>query len=269
MAPRVPSAGLRGSPSCTSRWATLNLEALGRVSPCSQCSAWPALALAGIATLRMTRAALRSRPRAGRTQRASQTGTMDAGRRFVPPSKGPLVHVIKKRRPIVLNEEAKEAIDTYRLSPSDPVVPEELGDTLIPQQPIGRVVTKGYSQCLEYDAEDGPEFVADAFGTGYFSWDPVSPEGFALKPGEYAEEAVPVPADRIQYLQGGGFLESEEDEDYRAYIDEDVFFSHGRKWKRIILKGHRLGVRSGMLRLMAGVFRRRPWEVDADVKPLA
>jgi len=194
---------------------------------------------------------------------------MESGRRFVLPPKGPIVHVIKKRRPIVLNEEAKEAIDTYRLSPHEPVVAEELGDTLIPQQPIGRVVTKGHQQCLEYDPEDGPEFVADAFGTGHFSWDPVTPEGVVLKPGEYTEECVPVPADRIQYLQGGGFLEAEEDEDYRAYIDDDVFSSHGRKWKRVILKGHRLGVRAGMLRLMAGVFRRRPWEIDADVKPLA
>lgn len=245
----------------------MDAEAFGRGGACSQCSAWPVLALAGLATLRMTRAALRSRPGTGRTIRHGSS-TMEQGRSRVF-SNGPLVHVIKKRQPIVINEEVQEAIDTYQLSPDKPVEAAELGDTLIPPQPIGRAVTKAFQQCLEYDPEDGPEFVADQFGSGHFSWDPVTPEGFVLKPGEYTEEAVPVPADRIHYLQGAGFLAAEGDEDYRAYIDNDVFSAHGRKWQRIILKGHRLGVRTGMLRLMAGVLRRRPWELDADVKPLA
>merc|ERR1712032_909928 len=104
------------------------------------------------------------------------------------------------------------------------------------------------------------EFVPDGYGGGEWSWESVTPEGGILRPDEYAEEAIPVPADRVQYLQGAGFLDAEEDEDYRAYVDKDVFTAHGRNWQRVVLKGHISGVQNGMHRLMAGVLRRRPWE---------
>jgi len=170
----------------------------------------------------------------------------------------------KKEISAGLQEEIKAALETYKLDPQAPVEHDEAGDDLIPSQPIGRLVTKGTETCLEYDPEDAPEFISDEHGTGKFTWEPLTPEGFEMRPSEYTEEAVPVPADRVFYLQGAGFLQADEDEDYRAYIDPEVTVAHGRKWQRVVLKGHQDGVRAGLVRLMAGVLRRRPWERPAD-----
>lgn len=141
--------------------------------------------------------------------------------------------------------------------------PDEPGDTLIPQQPIGRLVTKGDVGALEYDPADAPEYVSDEHGNGMFSWEPLTPEGGLLdRDEEFAEKALPVPRDRIDYLLGSGYLQAEEGEDYRAYIDDEVEVLDGREWQRIVLRGNRNGVEDGMLRLMRGVLRRRPWELE-------
>lgn len=142
--------------------------------------------------------------------------------------------------------------------------PEDPGDALIPQQPLGRIVSKGDIAALEYDPADAPEFIADEHGEGEFSWEPLTPEG-AL-PGEeeqYLEQVFQVPVDRLDYLMGAGWLEAGQDEalqDYRAYVDDEVIVAHGREWKRVVLRGERESVDAGGLRLMAGVLRQRPWD---------
>eukprot|EP00929_Paragymnodinium_shiwhaense_P107763 TRINITY_DN74125_c0_g1_i1.p1 TRINITY_DN74125_c0_g1~~TRINITY_DN74125_c0_g1_i1.p1 ORF type:complete len:260 (+),score=39.80 TRINITY_DN74125_c0_g1_i1:118-897(+) len=148
------------------------------------------------------------------------------------------------------------AIKTFeRLEPEDPA------DALIPQQPIGRLVSKYDIAALEYDPSDAPEYVADEFGNGQFVWEPLSPEGGMLGPGEYAEQSFPVPEDKIDYLIGAGWLHSDGEEDYRAYVDDSVTeSSDGRRWRNVVLKGSCDGVQAGSMRLMAGVLRRRPWD---------
>ncbi|CAE7769797.1 unnamed protein product [Symbiodinium pilosum] len=128
---------------------------------------------------------------------------------------------------------------------------EESGDALIPPMPMGRLVTKGSTTGLEYDPFDAPEFIEDEHGGGIFSWMPVTAEGGLLPEGEYDEQSFEVPADRIEYLQGSGWLQAKGDEDYRAYIVGEVSEAHGRKWQRIILKGRKESVHEGGLRLMA------------------
>eukprot|EP00971_Amphidinium_carterae_P222430 4414784-Amphidinium_carterae.1 len=56
--------------------------------------------------------------------------------------------------------------------------PAELGDMLIPPQPIGRLVQKGEDVAVEYDPNMDPEFVHDEYGYGgEFVWEPLTPEG--------------------------------------------------------------------------------------------
>ncbi|CAE7031045.1 unnamed protein product [Symbiodinium sp. CCMP2592] len=128
---------------------------------------------------------------------------------------------------------------------------EESGDALIPAMPIGRLVSKGSTTGLEYDPFDAPEFIEDEHGGGIFSWMPVTAEGGLMPEGEYDEQSFEVPADRLDYLQGGGWLQAGESEDYRAYIVGEVSEVHGRKWQRVVLKGRKDSVREGGLRLMA------------------
>lgn len=149
------------------------------------------------------------------------------------------------------------------------VQPDEPGDALIPPMPIGRLVTKGEVGALEYDPSDAPEFISDEFGTGEFSWQPVTPEGGLLAPGEYLEEAFPVPSDRIDYLIEGGWLEPQQDEDYRTYVDDDVVKTNNRNWQTVVLRGSRDSVRVGSLRLMTGLFHRRPWDGPAALPSAA
>eukprot|EP00435_Cladocopium_sp_Y103_P010594 s1386_g2.t1 len=144
---------------------------------------------------------------------------------------------------------------------------EESGDALIPPMPIGRLVSKGSMTSLEYDPFDAPEFIQDEMGGGVFSWMPVTAEGSLLPDNEsYAEQAFEVPVDRLEYLQGSGFLEAKVNEDFRAYFVGEVRELDGRKWQRVMLKGRRDSVQEGALRLMEGVLRQRPW--DEAVKEL-
>lgn len=144
---------------------------------------------------------------------------------------------------------------------------EESGDALIPPMPIGRLVSKGSMTSLEYDPFDAPEFIQDEMGGGIFSWMPVTAEGSLLPDNEsYAEQAFEVPVDRLEYLQGSGFLEAKASEDFRAYFVGEVRELDGRKWQRVMLKGRRESVQEGALRLMEGVLRQRPW--DEAVKEL-
>lgn len=140
--------------------------------------------------------------------------------------------------------------------------PDDVGDALIPQQPIGRLVTKGDIGALEYDPADGPEFICDEHGSGNFSWMPLTPEGGLFGQGGYMEQRMPVPADRLEYLTGAGWLQAAKGEDYRAYVDDDAMADDGdgRAYRLVILRGSHEGVRSGSLRLMAGVLKRRPWD---------
>jgi len=149
--------------------------------------------------------------------------------------------------------------------------PEDPGDALIPQQPIGRLVTKGDIGALEYDPIDAPEFVPGEFGGGEFSWEPLTPEGGLLDVNEdYDELTLPVPVDRLDYLIGAGYLEAQGDEDYRAYVDDEVTEFDGREWQNIVLRGKKACVKLGQLRLMEGVTRRRPWELlEPEVAPAA
>ncbi|CAE7433793.1 unnamed protein product [Symbiodinium natans] len=137
---------------------------------------------------------------------------------------------------------------------------EESGDALIPPMPIGRLVSKGSTTGLEYDPFDAPEFIEDEHGGGIFSWMPVTAEGGLLPEGEYDEQCFEVPADRLDYLQGGGWLQAGEGQDYRAYIVGEVSEAHGRTWQRVVLKGRKESVQEGGLRLMEGVLRQRPWD---------
>ncbi|CAJ1340089.1 unnamed protein product [Effrenium voratum] len=146
-----------------------------------------------------------------------------------------------------------------------PSVAEESGDDLIPAMPIGRLVSKGSTTGLEYDPFDAPEFIEDEMGGGTFSWMPVTAEGGLLPEGEYDEQSFEVPVDRLEYLQGSGFLQAKESEDYRAYFIGEVTEVHGRKWQRVVLKGRRDSVQEGGLRLMEGVLRRRPWDEPAKL----
>jgi len=134
---------------------------------------------------------------------------------------------------------------------------------LVPQQPIGRLVTKGQTGALEYDPSDAPEFIADEFGSGVFSWDPLTPEGGLLEPGEYAEQSIPVPEDRLDYLRGAGWLEGKEDEDCRAYVEDETLLAHGREWRQVTLRGSRDAVQQRAMQVMAGVLRQRPWDPPA------
>ena len=128
--------------------------------------------------------------------------------------------------------------------------------------PIGRLVSKGSMTSLEYDPFDAPEYVSDEMGGGIFSWMPVTAEGSLLADDteSYAEEAYEVPVDRLEYLQGSGFLEARPSEDFRAYFVGEVKELDGRKWQRVLLKGRRDSVQEGGLRLMEGVLRQRPWD---------
>merc|ERR1712232_790497 len=121
---------------------------------------------------------------------------------------------------------------------------------------------------MGYDPMDAPEFIPDEHGGGIFSWMPVTNEGTLLASGEeYAEQSFEVPTERLDYMEGAGFLQAHgDDEDYRAYVQSEVINAHGREWRRVVLKGRKESVRLGGLRLMAGVLRRRPW--DAPPAPL-
>ncbi|CAE7666150.1 unnamed protein product [Symbiodinium sp. CCMP2456] len=180
---------------------------------------------------------------------------------------------------------------------------EESGDALIPAmqgartgihrwrmilaklrccRPIGRLVTKGSTTGLEYrpqyDPFDAPEFIEDEHGGGIFSWMPVTAEGGLMPEGEYDEQSFEVPADRLEYLQGAGWLQAGESEDYRAYIVGEVSEVHGRKWQRVVLKGRKDSVREGGLRLMASQLQvitadpaqtaEIPWEGSVQLKLL-
>merc|ERR1712232_358467 len=161
----------------------------------------------------------------------------------------------KGRRRCSRQATRKQAKTFERLEPEDPA------DALIPQQPIGRLVSKYEVAALEYDPSDAPEYVCDEHGTGSFVWEPLSPEGGLLGPGEYAEHSFPVPEDRVDYLIGGGWLQSDGEEDYRAFVDDAVVeSSDGRRWRNVVLRGSHEGVQAGSMRLMAGVLRRRPWD---------
>ncbi|OLP87116.1 hypothetical protein AK812_SmicGene31691 [Symbiodinium microadriaticum] len=146
---------------------------------------------------------------------------------------------------------------------------EESGDALIPAMPIGRLVQKGSTTGLEYDPFDAPEFIEDEHGGGIFSWMPVTAEGGLMPEGEYDEQSFEVPADRLEYLQGAGWLQAGSSEDYRAYIVGEISEVHGRKWQRVVLKGRKDSVREGALRLMDSVqlkllvLRRRRAETTA------
>lgn len=133
--------------------------------------------------------------------------------------------------------------------------------------PIGRPVAKGAYHALEYDPTDAPEFVQDEFGNGFFSWEPVTPEGIMAEPGTYHEMAIPVPEDRLNYLRSGGFLEGAPDDDCRAYIGHEIFNAYGREWRHITLKGNVDAVQAAERRLMAGVLRRRPWDPAMEMPP--
>lgn len=143
----------------------------------------------------------------------------------------------------------------------------ETGDDLIPMQPIGRPVAKGNFTALEYDPVDAPEYVCDEFGNGFFSWEPVTPEGRLGEPGAYRELALPVPEERLSYLRSGGFLESGPEDDCRYYIDGEVFSAYGREWRHITIKGDVEAVQAAERRLMSGILRRRPWDPETVIAP--
>mmetsp|Transcript_66615 Transcript_66615/g.124323 ORF Transcript_66615/g.124323 Transcript_66615/m.124323 type:complete len:219 (-) Transcript_66615:22-678(-) len=142
--------------------------------------------------------------------------------------------------------------------------PAELGDMLIPPQPIGRLVQKGEEVAVEYDPSIDPEFVQDDYGYGgEFVWEPLTPEGGLISQDGYDELSFPVPVDRLEYIQGAGYLEAEEGEDYRAYLSETPEVRDGREFVTVVLKGGADSVRSGAERLMAGMLHRRPWDQAA------
>mmetsp|Transcript_19680 Transcript_19680/g.45914 ORF Transcript_19680/g.45914 Transcript_19680/m.45914 type:complete len:258 (-) Transcript_19680:37-810(-) len=142
--------------------------------------------------------------------------------------------------------------------------PSEIGDMLIPPQPIGRLVQKGADMvAVEYDPNIHPEFVKDTYGRGgEFVWEPLTPEGGIISEDGYDELAFPVPADRVDYIQGAGYLQAAEGEDYRAYLSERTEVRDGREWHTVILKGGADSVAAGAARLMDGLLHRRPWEVN-------
>jgi len=147
---------------------------------------------------------------------------------------------------------------------------EDPGDALIPQQPVGRLVAKGNIAALEYDPTDAPEFIAGPFGEGEWSWEPLTPEGGLLDQDEaYAEMAVHVPSDRLQYMKGAGYFLAQEGEDYRAYIDSEVVTVQDRDYQKVTLRGSKDSVGSGGRRLMAGVLHRRPWDPPREKLPAA
>lgn len=129
--------------------------------------------------------------------------------------------------------------------------------------PIGRPIVKGKVAGLEYDPLDAPEFVADEFGNGEFSWEPLTPEGGILDDGEdYLEESIPVPADRLGYLRAAGYLTVPVNEDCRFYFNDEVTVHNDREWQYVVVRGNKIDVERGVLRLMQGITHRRPWEVD-------
>jgi len=144
---------------------------------------------------------------------------------------------------------------------------DESGDDLIPPMPIGRLIAKGKVAGLEYDPLDAPEFVADEFGSGEFSWEPLTPEGGLVDESEgYLEESIPVPSDRLGYLRAAGYLTAPPEADCRFYFNDEVFVNNDREWQYVAVRGNKIDVEQSVLRLMQGIVHRRPWEVDDTSK---